>query len=181
MYYRLDTRVSPKDPDLANTLTSRDIHVPWSMGSKIVKPVPEKIEVSLNPKRGRKMRDLFLIDVPLFSDKLLSALHSAGVDNLQTFDAEIRSPEGDLFPNYKAVNIIGLVSCVDLGKSTYLPESEPPLMEFSTLVIDESKIGGQDFFRLAEDSLYILASERVKEKIEQADPSGLSLTPLAKG
>lgn len=181
MYYRLDTRVSPRDPDLANTLTSHDNEVPWSMGSKIVKPVPEKIKVSLNPERGRKMRDLFLIDVSLFSDRLLSALHSAGVDNLQIFDAEIHSPEGDVFPNYKAVNIIGLVSCADLSKSTYLPESEPPLMEFSNLVIDESKIGGQDFFRLAEDSLYILASERVKEKIEQAHLVGLSLTPIANG
>ena len=148
------------------------------MGTFYAEDVPSPIMVRLNPKRGSRMRDVFLLDVPLFSDDFLSVLQAEGVDNLQLFDAEIHAPDGTVYTNYKAVNIIGLVLCANLRKSIYLTESEPPLMEFSKLVIDESKIVGANLFRLAEDSLVVIVSESLKDKIEQANLTGFSLKLL---
>jgi hypothetical protein len=136
------------------------------MGIKLP-ALPEPIICPLHPARGRNMRDVFLTDIPLFSDRLLSALREAGVDNIDTYHAEVHSPEGDIFSDYKAVNIIGLVSCADLQKSVYLEGTEPPMMGFQYLVIDEEKARDLPFFRLAENSLYILVADRVKKKLDE--------------
>jgi len=124
------------------------------------------------------MRDIFLIDIPLFSEKSLSALEEIDVNNFDTYNAEIHSPEGQIFRNYKAVNIIGLVGCADLTRSDYLPETESPLMGFSRLIIDERKIEGFDLFRLAENTLFILVSERVKKKLEELELVGVKFDPI---
>ena len=57
-------------------------------------------------------------------------------------------------------------SSVSLNNSEYFSDTEPPLMSFTKLVIDESKITGHQFFRLAERTGEIIVSENIKEHIE---------------
>ena len=178
MYYQLDWKEIPSDPDLANTDTCPDVDVAWTMGVFHDEDVEEPIVCPLNKKRGRKMRDLFLTDIPLFSTKLVSALENAGVDNLQKFKAEIIGFDNEIYHNYFAVNIVGLIACADLNESKYLPDTEPPLMSFSRLVIDERKAHGINMFRLAEDSLHILISEDVKRRLDIEHFVGLNLIPI---
>jgi hypothetical protein len=178
MYYRLDWKVSPPDPELANTGTCNDVGVPWTMGVRYPETVSGPVVCKLHPKRGRKMRDVFLVDVPLFSQKILQCLQDLGIGNLELYDAEIHSPEGEVFAGYKAVNIVGTLACADLSQSEYLPDSEPPMMAFSKLVIDEEKARSMDIFRLAEDTLYILISERVHSALDELDLTGVSMTPM---
>jgi hypothetical protein len=179
VYYRLDWKTLTPDPELANTQACDDAGIPWTMGEHFAGFVKEPLRCSLHPKRGRKMRDLFLVDIPLFSDRLLHGLREMGVDNLQTYRAEIQSPEGVVFTNYHAVNIIGLIACADLAASRYLQGSEPPIMEFTSLVIDETRAKGLALFRLAENSLYILVNEQVQAKLAGMDLVGLSLREVA--
>lgn len=178
MYFRLDWKIVPPDRSLANTGTCPDLGVPWTMGMKLP-PLPEPIVCELNPARGRRMRDMFLTDIPLFSDRLLELLGACGVDNLDTYQAEIRSPEGEQYTNYRAVNILGLVSCADLRASEYLRGSEAPMIEFQRLVIDEKRAMGLPMFRLAESSLFILVSDCVKERLEAAGLVGVRLEAIA--
>lgn len=178
MYFRMHWKVVPPDRSLAHTGTCPDLEVPWTMGVKFNKPLPEPIVCALNPAGGRRMRDLFLTDIPLFSDRLLSLLRECGVDNIDVYRAEIRSPEGERYENYKAVNILGLVSCADLRHSAYLEETRPPMIAFQRLVLDESRAGGLPLFRLAEDSLFILVSEKVKSRLEGAGLVGMRFEPI---
>lgn len=179
MYYSLTWKVSPTDPTLANTGEADDVGVAWTMGLKNEVAVPEPLRCKLNPARGRRMRDMFLVDVPLFSTRMLQALASVGVRNLETYAAEIQSPEGEVYENYRAVNIVGLVSCANMQLSQYLPDTEPPLVEFLKLVIDESRAMDQDLFRLAESALYILVSEKVRAALLGAQLVGIALEPVA--
>lgn len=177
MYHQMNWNTYA-NKEMANTLTSPSVGVPWTMGLVYDKAVPQPIILPLNPDRGRVMPDIFLVDIPLFSDKLLSALSKAGVNNLQLFDAELHSPEGKVFDNYKAVNIVGRVACADLDKSEYDPESEVPLMDFDDLVINESKAHGFLLFRLGEYSPQIIINESVKRELEKADLLDVIITPI---
>lgn len=177
MFYQMNWDTYPSE-DMANTLTSPSTGVPWTMGLLHEGAVSQPIILPLNPERGRVMPDIFLVDIPLFSDKLLAALSKAGVDNLQLFDAEIHSPEGKIYKNYKAVNVVGKVACADLEKSEYDPESEVPMMDFDKLVIDKDKARGFLLFRLGEDSLQIIINEKVKKEIEKESLLGVVITAI---
>ena len=175
MYFRLDWKVTPPDHSLANTDTCPELDIPWTMGIKYPDTLPEPIICPLHPKRGRTMRDMFLTDIPLFSDKLITCLLRAGVDNFDTYVAELHSPEGKVYTNYRAVNIIGTVGCANLDKSIFLPNTEPPMIAFSHLVIDEQRALNRDLFRLAENTLYILVSQRIKKALDIAGCVGIRL------
>ncbi|MBN1186640.1 MAG: hypothetical protein JXR90_15420 [Spirochaetes bacterium] len=177
MYYQLNWRADDGE-DYSNTADSPKTRVPWTMGVMYRREVPQPLICNLNPKRGPKLRDLYLIDIPLFSNRFVKLLEDNGVSNLQCFNGGVREPDGTLHDNYKAVNIVGLIACADLEKSEYISGSEPPIMEFTKLVIDEAKIGEHEFFRVQENSLYILVSESLKNVIEQSDLKGFSLTPI---
>ena len=177
MFYQMNWDTYANE-EMANTLTSPSVGVPWSMGVLYENAVPQPIVLPLNPERGRVMPDMFLIDIPLFSDKMLAALAKAGIDNLQLYDAEVHSPDGNVFDNYKAVNIVGKLVCADLDKSQYDPEDEPPFIDFDHLVIDKEKAHGFQFFRLAEDCSRIIISEHVKNELEAANLIGVKITPI---
>ena len=178
MYYHLDwQRVFPPDVPLANTETNQDLNVPWTVGVKCKKPIPDPIVCHLKSGRGTIMRDMFLIDVPLFSDRMLEVFYEFSINNLDIYPATIHGLSGEVYPNYKAVNILGTVLCADIEKSICFG-SEPPFIEFSQLVINEKKIPGLDIFRLAENTLIIIISERVKQKLEQLDLVGVTLQPI---
>jgi hypothetical protein len=178
MLYQIDWKVSPPDPELANTDSCDDVGIPWTVGVHYPGEVPQPINCKLHPRRGRKMRDIFLTDIPLFSVRLLTAMQSVGVDNLEIYDARLIGPEGQVFENYKAVNIVGAIACADLEKSVYLSNNALPFKKFSRLVVKGSNARGLDLFRLAEDPLMILVSERVNRAIVAIDPVGMVLNPI---
>ena len=112
---------------------------------------------------------------PLMSKKLISALETCGVDNLQVFDARVKILRtGEILDSYAAVNIVDLVESADLNASDY--ESSPlgnsPLYStsFDSLVVDEEKVNGGLFFRMAESVSIILVHKRVKEVLEPFFP-----------
>lgn len=93
---------------------------------------------------------------------------------LISYDAVVIDRErGKTYPNYRAVNILGRVSCADLKQSVHLPGFDPPLLKFERLVIDESRTMGLPLFRLAESVQFILIPERVKQAIEAAPLAGV--------
>ena len=130
MYYRLDGRYdfSAHGVEEVALEESPDVDVPWTMGIRYPETVPEPIPCFLDPRSGPLMPDL-IIDVPLFSQRLIEVLKGAGVRNLDLYDAEVIDRErGKTYTHYKAANIVGQVSCADLTRSEYLPGYKPPLM-----------------------------------------------------
>jgi hypothetical protein len=96
--------------------------------------------------------------VPVMSSELLQALRSAGVDNLQVFDVAIHElASGTVHRSHKAVNVLGLVSCVD---------ADAPNAAALYPAVDSRRARDLPFFRLAEQPDRIVVHRRVKGRIE---------------
>lgn len=101
----------------------------------------------------------------LFSKRLINTLTSSGVDNLQLFPAVIHVKNLNiLFKDYYAVNILGLVKCVDMIKSDYT-EIMPDLYEFSRISINMKTTRAEKIFRIAESNRRVLIHDSVIQYI----------------
>jgi hypothetical protein len=112
-------------------------------------------------------------------EDLVEAIQEAGVDNLQVYSAIIRDPDsGATHTNYKAVNIVGLVSALDRAKADIEPD--PPFGNLAMLLnsapLDESKAGDARLFRLAEKRSMIVIHESVKDFLQARGFNNLTFT-----
>src|ERR1700730_16078777 len=180
-FYQLDWKVNQRALGIRLAVLGKepDLGVPWLMGRRFGKKIPEPIMLNLSPRGGPDMPDVFLTGIPLLSERLLQTMRAAGSDNLDVYKVEIRSAVGGtVHSNYKAVNIIGKIEAADREKSTFDPRSEPHLMEFDSLVIEEKKVKGANVFRLAENPLRIIISERIKTALDAVSLVGVQLIAL---
>ncbi|MFP2962769.1 imm11 family protein [Myxococcus sp. 1LA] len=180
MYYRMDWKVdfAAQGFEMVATGKTPVTGVPWTMGVRYPKPVPQPIRIPLDKRSGPVMPDL-LAGLPIFSARLVEVLQTAGVNNLDLYETEVVDEvRNKTYTHFKAVNIIGRVSCADLTKSVSVSGHSPPLMEFEKLVIDESKTMGLPMFRLAEAVQMILVSETVKQAISDAKVMGVRVVSL---
>jgi len=153
-----------------------DLEEPWMTGAPrlIDYSLPLKYEID-QESTGNIMSDYYIVAYPLMSDRLVAALEEAGIDNLQKFDAEIYNPLDDkTYTNYKAVNIIGAISCVDKEKSDIQIDNGDFASSFNGFSVDESKAAGNIFFRLKENVAVVLADEKVADIVEEKDIPGIS-------
>jgi len=114
--------------------------------------------------------------MPVWSDSLIKAFREAGVDNIQAFSATIKGMESEHEWNgYNAVNIVGLVSALDekLSKGIKIGEypNGTPFIQIKP-VLDASKIGQLQLFRLSENPLKIIVHEDVLEGLAKTSPEG---------
>jgi hypothetical protein len=180
-FYEIDWKVNERalGLNLAVLAKEPDLRVPWLTGRRFEKDLPQPISLALSPRGGPDMPDVFLTGIPVFSDRLHNALRLGGVDNLDLYNVEISDPaKGLVFGNYKAVNIVGKIGAADLARSKFDSRSERHLMEFDRLVIDERKVKGANLFRLAENPLKIVISERIKTALHAVPLVGVRLKPL---
>jgi len=139
-------------------------------GIKMTTAIETPLAYTTNARKGDKLRAFLDCSYTLMSSELLSLFKEAGVDNLQTFPAIVKSTEdGHIWDNYYGVNILGLISCADLSKSTY-SELMPGCYEFEELAIDSSKTMGTLLFRLQENSATIIMHKNVGKHIMERDP-----------
>ncbi|HKO91748.1 MAG TPA: DUF1629 domain-containing protein [Polyangiaceae bacterium] len=170
LYFRLETELTNGEcwvmgRAFAPEEDDSDFHPPEGvieLTSKIDSKAPERIypELTWNP-------------VPLMSRRLVAALQSAGVDNLQTFETRVVNPQGaPPLPEdyYLAVNILGLVAAADMrrSKTSSATAKEAASVDFHALSVDPSKAGGHGIFRLAENVSAVLVHERVRQHVERA-------------
>ncbi|SMF61153.1 hypothetical protein SAMN02745866_03978 [Alteromonadaceae bacterium Bs31] len=122
--------------------------------------------------KGDEIRDFWDSSFLLMSKKFLQLVQQAGVDNLQVYPAVIKSLEdGTVWENYFGVNILGLISCAVLSKSSY-DEIMPGHYAFDELAIDLSKTQETLLFRLQEHSPTILMHNDIGKHIVDNDPDG---------
>jgi hypothetical protein len=143
-------------------------------GSKITEEVPQPLKYVLSPldvhalDHGPEMPAVFKESIPLFHLDVLKAMSEFGIQNIDTYDVEIFDPDNDeIYTNYKAVNIIGLLEAADMKKSNATVHDGVPVIDvdFDGLTIDESKIKGYMLFRLAESTNAILIHEDLKNHL----------------
>jgi hypothetical protein len=141
----------------------------WMSGQPLSAPVPEPITIDIDPDEPGSPLEMYELEALIVSDRLLRALRSSGVDNLQSFRVTLRGPQsGRVIEDYHIVNIVGAVSCADLSESRFDPPPGRPTISvaFSRLVIDESRTAGALLFRLAESLSTIIVHDDVKRHLE---------------
>ena len=107
---------------------------------------------------------------PIVSARFLDIWKSLPFDNYQVFPVNVQFPNSQL-DGYYILNIVGLVSCIDREKSE-LQMYKHLIMRVHNLVLNQPEIC-LELFRIQEFSLAIMISERIKERLVQADLSGL--------
>jgi hypothetical protein len=99
---------------------------------------------------------------------LYEAICSAGVDNIDVWQAIVRKADGTILSDqYLAFNVLGIVSAAGPG-TTYAPENPSRLVDASieSLEIDESAAHGFLLFRLAESIDTVVVHRKVRAAIE---------------
>lgn len=180
MYYRLDS-----DSGTENVFFERESH-PFELmidGTPLPDDTPVPFEFSMEvdtDEEGEEQppRMLAFVSEPcLMQKRFLQVLQSAGVDNIQAFPAVVTdSNSGKKYKDYLAANVIGMVSCANVGESTTSPLAD--VYYFQDLVIDPGKTGDLRLFRLAESQMEIIVDEKVAQAIEAGGFDGVVLEPL---
>lgn len=179
-YYVLDSNAVPNNHIIGFPDIREDN---WMRGYRLDDgAIPEPLEFELDPDTPGVMREFYAYRMPLMREDLVKAMQEAGVDNLQVYDAIIRDPEtGETHTNYKAVNIVGLVSALDRAKADVEPD--PPFGDIAMLLnsapLDEKKAGDARLFRLEEKRSMIVIHESIKKFLEARGFTTLTFTDPA--
>ncbi len=154
-------------PEISQRL---DDNIYFRSGAIISEPVPTPLIFTTTHSAKNPPAGLHGRVVPIMSDSFIKALQDAGASNLQCFPAELKSSvDGSIWTNYKAVNVIGKISCANLESSEFTHIIDVPgtnalgLMGFEDLKVDSARVGGALLFRLAESPGVILVAESVVE------------------
>lgn len=152
----------------------------------------EKIKTDLLPMElvineeidSTKLSDLLFtrFDLQVFSPKLIQVFADLGVDNLDYYDTRIIShSDGSINKDYKAVNILTKIDCLDKANSEcdYFDE-DSDLMDVTKFQIFEHKIkplrendAAPLIFRLGEFPFIILVEESVRIRCEAENITGV--------
>ena len=152
----------------------------WRLGARFPGPLPEPIEFLLLPTHSDDMLEMDNTDALLMTRRLHDALRGAGVDNLDAYQAVIRHPgTGKVIKDYLAVNVIGLISAADLGKSTVVGGMSGGLLDvdFEGVAVSEERARGALMFRLAENTSAVLIHERVRDHLLEQGFDMLTFVP----
>jgi hypothetical protein len=145
---------------------------------------PEDVLVKLSTRHDEydepneplaELPDYFeLMRAPIGSHRLREALTSAGADNVDYYPAAIEASPPRDFGHYYALNVIGRISCMDMGQSKFTTY-EDRVARVQNLILDEDSIQGARIFRIHEVPELIIVSDRVAEAIRAL--SGVALRP----
>jgi hypothetical protein len=153
-----------------------DVRGRWRSGRPLSIPVTAPLRYTLDSDYpGTPKAMYYEKSVPVMRNDVVAALSAAGVDNIEYFDAVLENPvTGCEETDYKAFNIVGVVSAADMSASQLMGTSSSTIgdADFHSLTIDESKTGGLLLFRLAEALNAIVVHERVRKAIEAAGIPG---------
>lgn len=147
---------------------------PWDItfvgGSVITEEIDDPFVFRTNAERAEQLPDFWSAGYPAMSKRFVELLEGAGVDNLQKFPAVVESEvNGTVWDDYLLVNILDVIECADLERSTYT-EIFPGGYSFDTLAIHAEKADGTLLFRLEESASTILIHKRVGTHIGDMDP-----------
>ncbi|WP_026179774.1 imm11 family protein [Hahella ganghwensis] len=104
---------------------------------------------------------------PMMNASLIEVLQNCGADNLQLFPVRMINPETNQeWDSHQAVNILGMIDCVDMDQSeSFLisgsPNDAPPLVDFDEIVIKQEAVMGASIFRIPHSPSTIIVHESI--------------------
>jgi hypothetical protein len=169
-YFMLDPQDLEDDTELVEIEDYPQIDgiLSWHLGQPFKVPVPNPIEIPLSGGPDLPRPEYFKGSIPLMTKTLVGALGKAGVDNIETYPAVLRNPDGSVASrDYAGVNIIGLVAAADLGKSLVAKGTRLQMVStsFDSLVIDGKRARSLLLFRLAEAITGVVVHRKVRDAL----------------
>jgi hypothetical protein len=141
----------------------------WMLGRKFTGQIKEPLEVEALADFDAGIIMPFYPTPPIMRRDLYDAVRSAGVDNIDAWDAVLRKEDGTILStDYKAVNILGAVSAANPEGTVFTPDVPSRLIDASieSLQIDDHRARGLLMFRLAEYMGAVVVHLTVKAAIQ---------------
>ena len=139
--------------------------------------LPIKIEAEIEEDETIVYTDIINPGVPLFSDKMKSALDECGVTNIDYYPVLIVDYDSkDVLAEYWLGVVTDIVACIDLDKSSF-KENKMGTMVITRFFIDDNKTKDLDLFRFHNIPGLIIINEALKEKLSTIEFQGVSFKP----
>jgi len=158
----------------------------WESGKKISDDL-QVIEFITDDAYPTVLSDLLLTEFELhvLSPRLIQVFSSLAIENTQLFPMRIKNHEtGETNDNYKALNVIGAIDCLDLDHAEIARSRRSGnLIELERYKIIEENVlsysSGEAplLFRLGEFNWHLIVEERFKEECESEGITGCKFTP----
>jgi|GEM_PF-1640419 len=118
--------------------------------------------------------DIINPGVPLFSQKMKSALDESGVKNIDYYPVELIDCETkELLSEYWLGIVTDIIPCIDIEKSTF-EENVFGQTVLTKFCIDESRTKNLNLLRFHNIPGLIIINEELKEKLSKGDFQGVS-------
>lgn len=108
----------------------------------------------------------------LFSQRFIELLGRLGVDNIQYFKANVTYQDNPQKLAYKAANILGVISALDMNASEVVLSRKGSVIAIEKMVIDEARLQGHKIVRLFESVMNVVVHRSVKEAVEAEGLTG---------
>jgi len=140
------------------------------------------IEITMDEESQGRLTDNLLLTGPakIFSDKLIKILTENGVDNIQIFPCKIINlVSNECFNNYKVVNVIWKIKCVDFPNSSVasITENEQQFFAWDYLTLDEKKIHNFKMFVLSEMPSQLVVHNSIQNILKENNITGVNFIP----
>lgn len=145
------------------------------MGKKpIFDELPIEIPADIEEDEKIVYTDIINPGVPLFSDKMKSALDELGVDNIDYYPVLIVDAETkEVLCEYWLAIVTEIIACIDLDNSQFgkTASGSTVITKFS---IDHSKVTDSKLFRFHNIPGLIIINEALKDELSKIEFKGVS-------
>ena len=139
--------------------------------------LPIKIPAEIDEDEEVVYTDIINPGVPLFSEKMKSALDQSGVTNIDYYPVLIIDSETkEVLREYWLAIVIDIISCIDLDNSQF-KQSNAGRTVITRFSIDSSKTAGLELFRFHNIPGLIIINEALKDKLSTIEFKGVSFKP----
>ena len=136
--------------------------------------LPIKIPAEINEDEEIVYTDIINPGVPLFSQKMKSALDQFGVNNIDYYPVLIIDEETkETLAEYWLAIVIDIISCIDLD-NTQFKQSASGQTVITQFSIDNSKVAGSKLFRFHNIPGLIIINEELKDELSKIEFKGVS-------
>jgi len=182
MYWILSNELVDEDEDADLTgdfSTDLGENIRFDNG-ELINDTPKSCTYTLTEKLQGNLTDNLSIDEIsglVWSNRLCDLAEELKITNLQFFDLKIIDPfTGNSYSDYKVVNIVGAVDCIDFEESELEFYDDGDVEFIDKLALDEEKIPlDMDIFRLEKDMTDVVLSDKLKKAIDYNDITGCAL------
>lgn len=140
--------------------------------------LPIKIEAEIDEDEEVVYSDIINPGVPLFSNKMKSALDECGVSNIDYYPVLIVDYETkEILAEYWLGVVTDIIACIDLDKSSF-EENKMGKTVITKFSIDDSKTSGLNLFRFHNIPGLIIINQELKTMLSKLAFVGVSFKPI---